>query len=409
MSILKRSATLGVLILVSLVVSVSSLESSATDASIASNSQGTLPLTLPLKQVAPGQASVIQYTAIGTQPSQRFSHLQLRLGADGKPTGGPTSLQLPTDLGFVPDFAWPSPTGDYAVLMRPVEPGGIPYVWNRRTGKTVSVLSQYGGGSFFGWHPDGRRFLLWIDSVGFWLIDAETQAKAMLANPNGPVQGAAISRDGKTIAYVAYNLRKAPDEIQYALWFVSSTGGDAKPQVDVGGVSYLYPHSWSPDGNRLIYYGSCAPRVGKGTPPAGGPLCILDLRTRVLGPLRIPYAGYEPNWSPDGRYVAATGFAPNGPSCTKSERLQDASDTCLYKGKSAFIADTKTGQMEEIGAGIAPVWSPDGSMIAFLSKRGSTPDVWVYNRAKHESTQLTNDGQNKVGHGNLMWRLEVKK
>lgn len=372
----------------------------------------TSPAAIILEQPAPNPASIIQYTTVTEDESvaqankhRMFSHFQLRLGAGAKPMGPAISIQASARLDFNADYVWPSPAGDYLVLMQPVEPGGRPHVVNQKTGETRTLFTDYSGGSFFGWHPDGRHFLFWIDMVGLWLIDAETLTTVTLAVPPGPVQGATISPDGKTIAYITDNL---PESLG-ALWFVSSAGGDAKPQMDTGDVSYLYPHAWSPDGGRLVYYGSCNTSGTKGEGQANGPLCVVDVKTRERQALTVPFAAHEPNWSPDGRYVAATGYASNEAPCDRSRRFQSIADACLYIGYSIYIADTVTGEVGELTSGIAPVWSPDGSMLAFLSNRSGAPEVWTINIADRELQQLTTDRQPKSPYGQLMWLSEVTK
>ncbi len=337
-------------------------------------------------------------------PGALFSYFQLRLGSDSKPIEPPTPVQLPAGLNFNPSQVLPSPAGDYLILMQPSMPGAIPHVVNQKTGQVSAVLAEYGGGRFFGWHPDGRHFLYWVDvkQVGLRLVDAETLETTQLATHRGPIQGAAISPDGKTIAYIDDNL----PAVLHALWFVSSTGGDAKPVVNIDGGAYINTEAWPPDGKHLVYNGGCEPLPRRGETPTYGSLCVLDVETHKAHALPSPNIGDHPRWSPDGRYIAATGVASDERRCEpKRPPLPPADaivDPCICTGFSIYLADVVTGQIQELTRGITPVWSPDGSMLAFLSNRTGASEVWTVDIASRAVQQLTSDGQPKSS-DSLTW------
>ncbi len=320
-------------------------------------------------------------------------------------------MTLPPALPFSPYEVWPSPKGDYTVLMEPTEAGGLPHIVSRATGAISDPLRGYGSGNFYGWHPDGRRFLFSSEGKGVWLIDAATLQRLTLAESDGSVQGAAISPDGQTVAYIAHNPPATPN----AVWLVSSSGGDAQPLLDAGGVAYMYLHAWAPDSRRLLFAGVCAPQLpkaqrgsgGGGTPAPLGPLCVVDVKTREAKPLAIPYAGFEPRWSPDGRFIAATGRATGEAPCSVPKGAQ-MSEACVFQGRSIYVADVTTGQVQELTPGIAPVWSPDGSQLAFLSHRSGAPEVWTIQMATRQVQQLTSHGQSTDPY-TLAWLEEGQK
>lgn len=379
------------------------------------------PTSTPgVQEHAPGPSTVQYVSEIEAssvnQPhlTPRFGHFRIWLGTDRKPTAPAAAIQLPSNLSFTPTAIWPSPTGDYMVLMESGMPCCGLHVLNVRSGNVKPVLSQYGGGRFYGWHPDGRRFLIWIDvqQVGLQLIDAETLQGIRLATPHH-VQGGAISPDGSRIAYIDTNLPGA----QQSLWLVSSTGGDTGPFVDLGDIAHLHPHAWSPDARHLVYAGRCGQTAQKGT--GGGqsspasPLCVLDTVTRTARPISLP--GYidtrqEPRWSPDGRYLAVSARTGAGQVCQGPKGSEPSwADPCLYAGYQVHIVDTTTDQVHELTTGISPVWSPDGLQIAFLSNRGGTPEVWSMELTQRDERQLTNDRQPKSPYGHLLWNWEVQK
>ena len=382
----------------------------------------TLGPANPLPTIAPPVAagsSTLHYATMTEGATPWFAFFDLRLGADHRPVGPATARPLPAAIQFNPYETWPSPTGNYIVLMEPTETGGLPHIVNRTTGAVNSSLRAYGPGNFYGWHPDGRQFLFWIYGKGLWLIDAETLDRSTLATPEGPVQGAALSPDGKMVAYIARNMPAT----RRALWLVSSTGGDAQPLLDVGGVAYMYSRAWAPDSRRLLFAGACAPQASKdqaslsgggGPSPStsGGPWCIVDVKTRALQPLSRASASYEPTWSPDGRTIALTGLSTTEAPCPggKSGPIPDDCryiGYAQYKGQAIYTFDLLTGQAQELTPGLAPVWSPDGSSLAFLSNRSGASEVWSLDMRTRETRQLSSDGQPK-NHYTLMWLREAQ-
>lgn len=362
------------------------------------------------EQSGTSSKSLIRYATIELEENgnahfhepAHFSHFELAVDAQTNIIEA-VSITLSPELDFIPDHVVPSPDGGYLVLMQPVVPGGRPHVFNQKTGEVQALFETYAGGRFFGWHPDARHFLFWIDMVGLWLVDAETGNKLKLAEPAGPVQGAAISPDGQTIAYITNDL---PDTVG-ALWFVDSAGKDARVQFDAGDISYLYSHAWSPDGMQLLYYGNCSAGSGGKNIQVGGPLCVFDTLSQSSQSLELPFVGYEPVWSPNGRYIAGTGLATKTEACQKTIILSE-SDSCLYNGRSIYLVDMVTGETQELTEGIAPVWSPDGSSLAFLSHRTGVPEVWTISIDGSNLKQLTTDGLAKSPYGQLAWVQEVE-
>ena len=351
---------------------------------------GPTATAMPLVKPASNAAGNLYFTSYSFGNDQQiiYSHFSLPVDSQGSASAGPQGIDMPKTLGFNPYQIVISPDRSYTLYMQAVEPGVHPYIYNNTTGQTRVLLENYGGGQFYGWLPDDRHFLFWIDDVSLWLIDAETLEMTALAYPEGPVQGAAVSPDGVTVAYIAEN-RPTAD----AMWFVSAAGSDARPLFEVGYTSFMYPTAWAPTNDRVLYIGSCPSSAFEAPVSDMYRVCVFHKSEQVVEPLNLPFAGYPPTWSPDGRYIAATGLSSSEQPCEKSESISDP-DQCLYQGRVIYLVDTFTDDVRLLTSGIAPVWSPDGSAIAFLTDRTGTSEIWTIHVDNKVEQQLTTLGSN---------------
>jgi hypothetical protein len=351
-----------------------------------------IPLPTPVEDAT---GTILYVTNEGTASDFIPIHLGLSVDSDGRPIGLPVRVVGDLELDFTPLQLYPSPNNRYLALMRPLEPGGQPYVVNQLTREVKRFLESFAGGKFLGWHPNGYQFLFWPDGGGLLLIDVETYEITTLVPIQGIVQGAAISPDGLTIAYIT---DKWPDISSVFLWSVSSAGSDANALFEIGSSGYLYPGGWSPDGTRLVYYGTCDDISGMG-------LCLYDALGDTRQPLSLLFAGYAPAWSPDGRYLAATGITQGETPCSNEKNLSEFErESCRYIAHSIYILDTLTNEVRQLAVGIAPVWSPDGSMLAFLSNRSGISEIWTIQVDGTGLQQLTTDGLSKSPSLTWHWR-----
>lgn len=196
--------------------------------------------------------------------------------------------------------------------------------------------------------PDGRLLAFtrsWIDRE-----EMEGRSRIMvMALPNGHpeefTQGVRdsapkFSPDGRHLAFL-----RPDDKQQRQVWVIAVHGGEARKLTDVaGGVGEF---AWSPDGQRLAF--------------------VAD-----VDPDRPP-EGHDPKKDPRVKVV---------------RRIRYRYDTMGWRGdahRHIFVTSLQGGPARQITAGdwddLSPVWSPDGTRIAFISGRRDERDIRTYSEA----------------------------
>lgn len=361
---------------------------------------GPTETVIPMPALAKDPSGFIFYTTKEAIPNPDFSefftysysNFALQVDATGEinPSEDFNSLfgELNSQLGNQISSIYPSPNGKYLMMLAPSESGSIPFIYDFTRGAGTTYFTEYGGGRFFGWHPDGQRFLSWIEGVALWLVDAETLETTSLAvGHQSFMQGAAISPNGQWIAFIAEN------DGSYALWITSNVGGEDKLLFDSGPQSYLSPTAWSPDSTQITYYGNCTEK--EEDIPDKGPLCLYNLVTGERRAFNMPFSGNNPVWSPDGQYIAGTGYSSGKEPCYSADMSVQEALICFYDVRSIYIESVLSGSVTELASGIQPVWSPDGSMLAFLSNKSGSQELWTIKFDGSDLRQLTDDELSK--------------
>ena len=232
-----------------------------------------------------------------------------------------------------------------------------------------------------GWSPDGKLLAVIqrLNPDALWLVSPDSGGLHELTNVNGlrtvkwapdgsellvetvggpndfPMFLDRVSRDGSSVAYMNFNVSG-----------VRSCG--ARVQVGTG-------PDWSPDGQEIVVHSS------------GLELYIL---TRDGSGQRRLVRGQQPDWSPGGRDIAFVAGPSQCDAGYVTDPIRPDSSSIHLIGpdgsRERQLTHPTSDQSDE-----DPVWSPDGSTVAFV-RLGVGPDRRVTSVAAY---LVDADGRNE--------------
>ena len=255
--------------------------------------------------------------------------------------------------------------------------------------------------------PDGKWLAYTIGTTSLKEDSSESRVWMVPMAGGEPVpmtaKGSSASRprwspDGKYLAFLA-----ARGESKTQVWVLDRNGGDSQQWTEVrqGVRSY----EWSPDGRRLLLVIqdpspedlAAARDEDQGVKPARPrtqPPWVVDrLQTKrdyegyldrrrthlhVFNPAdkkltQITSGDYDddqPAWSPDGRFVVFVSNRDKEPDASANTDLWLVAADNPDQGRSLVRLTTNPGEDE------APVWSPDGRSIAYVTR--TAPELLWY-------------------------------
>lgn len=226
------------------------------------------------------------------------------------------------------------------------------------------------------WNPDNRRiYYSAMNDGGFQVfatdVDAAPPKQITFGDRDSFVLD--VSPDGRKLLFGS-----AKEESD--VWKVALK--DGAESVAAAGIDSELWASVSPDSRSIAY--QSVKNLSQGNNLFSGRVMTKKLAGEEDA-VEASSSGYSPSWSPDGQSVAF--FEVAG----KTHRLE----TVRVGG----------GQKQTIGDNVSPgmntllpynriqtsdySWSPDGSRLAFVSRRGGNSDVWVAIAAGGEPIRLT--------------------
>jgi len=199
-----------------------------------------------------------------------------------------------------------------------------------------------------------------------WLISADGRRRVQLTNRHHRDHSPRWSPDGTRIAFVSPE--SDDDKAKQQVWVIGAAGGEAKQLTHLKqGAS---APAWSPDGRRTAFLARDPRRDDDKQDPKKPKIEVKQGRVFATDVKVVDRIRYR-----------STDFLP------KDER------------RHIHVISADGGKPRQLTAGdcddSAPVWSPDGKHIAFVSNRGRDPDwdlvsdIWIVRSAGGSPRRLT--------------------
>lgn len=217
-----------------------------------------------------------------------------------------------------------------------------------------------------------------------------------------------LSPDGRMVAYVVKSPSPGRDGYRQSIWLAPADASAPARQVTLGARNDTLPR-WSPDGRSIAFLsdrgavlqaGGGGERPGPAEAPRDGgtQVWILGLDGGEARPVsRLPHDVTDLAWRPDGSAFCVVSTAevaserrrrPRRPEDPPEsdyrfmDRLQYQSNASGFthdRYAHLWLVDVETGEARRLTGGPwhdgSPAWSPDGSRIAFESRRHADHDL----------------------------------
>lgn len=212
------------------------------------------------------------------------------------------------------------------------------------------------------WSPDGTKLgvVLFPPSEGprtIWVMNPDGSEPLQVASADN-VSVPSWSPDGETIAYSASN------GAQTSIHLVGADGTNDRVIHIEGaeGTFAIFSATFSPDGTQILF--------DRGT-DSGFDIFVMDVDGTDVRQLTTTGSDYNPSWSPDGTQIA---FSREDDSKADADTVVTSDIFVMNADGSNVHRLTETRPRS---TDFNPVWSPDGTKIAYLAGVTGGPGALV--------------------------------
>ena len=258
----------------------------------------------------------------------------------------------------------------------PASPGGTFFLGAERAGRWEiyaartdgtwdQITQDYSPARAPALSPDGRQLAFQSHKDGNWeiyVLHLDSQQSARITHDPAYDGAPSWSPDGKKLAFESY---RAGD---LDIWAANADGSNPI-NLTANEPAYDYGPAWSPQGNWIAYTSwSTGHKQIFVTSPDG---------RQSINISRDQFDDEQPAWSPDGNKLA---FVSNREGC---EHVVDSIALNGCQRRELYLADfdgARLSNMQQLtfgGHDTAPVWSPDGKYLAFVSARPDRQMLYI--------------------------------
>jgi Tol biopolymer transport system component len=224
------------------------------------------------------------------------------------------------------------------------------------------------------WSPDGRYLVYTAGSranQNIYLMDANARRLSNLTADSPHDQGPAWSPDGKQLAF------ESTRDGDWEIYVIDICDGcPTNPRRLTHSPGLDASPSWSPDGTQLAFLST---RTGESE------IYVMDVNGTVARRLtRHSRTDLQPpRWSPDGTQLAFVSMRAGN----WDVYVMDSVCGNLPEGCEGHLLNLSLHPAQDQ----YPVWSPDGTHIAFTSRRDGDFEIYVVPSVGGDARNLTND------------------